>query len=155
MSNKPFDYGKPLSFDTFLYSPGNIVKVVSWLGLGYSPMEGFPCHIQQTGRAFTDIPYRKGSCGVPVKTLKLHTKIYGQNVPLRQDPLGREPVHNLFVERAAQRVRKTEVSLERRNNLVSATEVVRMRLEFPGSDSGNHHSAEFVENLRRYAVGFP
>ena len=153
--DKPLDYGKPLSLDTFLYSPGNIVKVVSWHGLGYSLVQGLPRHFQQTGRALTDIPYRKGSCGVSVKTLKLNSKIYGQNISLDKRPRGWKPMDNLFVERTAKGVRKTQVPFERRNNLVSVTEVVREIFELPGRHPGSHFASKFVENLRRDAVGFP
>ena len=136
--DKPLDYGKTLSLDTFLHSPGNIVKVVSWNGLGYSLVQGFPCHIQQTGRAFTDSPYRKGSSGISVKTLKLHTKIYGQNISLDERPPGRKAMHDLFVERTAKGIGKTQVPFECRNNPVSVAEVVRVLFKLPGRDAGSH-----------------
>jgi len=77
MPDKPLYHGKPLSFNTFLYCPGNIVKVISWNSLSDPLLQRIQRYIQQMGRALTNTSYRKGFCGVSVKTLKLNTKING------------------------------------------------------------------------------
>ena len=123
MTNKALNNGKPLSLNTFLHSPRNIVKVISWYGLFDSPVKGIEGDFQQMGRALTDASYRKGPCGISVKTLKLNTKINGQYVTVNQRTRGRKSMHNFFVDGTAQGKRESQVALECWNNIIRSAEL--------------------------------
>ncbi len=84
MPNKSLYNGIPLSLNAILYSPGYIVKVISWNSLLNALEKRLKRNIQQMGRAFTNISYRIGSRGVSVKTLKLNTEIYRQNISVKK-----------------------------------------------------------------------
>ena len=104
-------HGVSVPLGVLLHSAGHIAYAIAGLSLCDTFIKSLFGDPQQIGHFRRDLAYCKRVCRITVKPLHKRAAVHREDIALLQNALcGRYPVHDLFVDGHAQRIRKTAVT---------------------------------------------
>ena len=135
-----------------LHSVPDIADAMSGLCLCDPFIKSFLGYSEKPLRLGSDLPNRERIRGIAIKPLHKRAAVYRNHVSVLQDDLGRgNPVHDLLVDRYAERVRETVVPQKSRNGSVASDEV----LGDPVQLEGRHSRANVLGQLGQRSADQP
>ncbi len=127
--------------------------ITTQAGGGDAAPHGLAGHLRERGDLGGDLPDRDGGGRVAVPALDDGTAVDGDDVTLGEHPLPGDAVHDLVVDRGADRPREAVVALEGRHGTAGADVVLGDRVELGGADAGADRGAQQLQGLPHDQAG--
>src|SRR3989338_809861 len=138
---------KTIGFSDLLNRRRNITQVISRASLPDTSLESLPGCVHQPGIFFFNLTYRKGSGRVAAKSINLTAHINTNNVPLPENLISRNPMHDFFIDRDTGRMLIAAITDKHRQRIFFPNQLLGKTIKVLGCNS---HS-----NLLTYAIQNP